>query len=271
MFVKVPSAQEKRPCNSWHYSRHDPFHIYNSFTPSPPERAKFPSAPIITTGIRRRRIPLFTHNGWLASDSEAKSPRRRGRMSPLPTDAWDSGDLEVPRARETGDDNATSRLEVHQRWIHSALYGRPGRDFGRHSGPKRPLQRPGTISAKPRQQRLSRNRPLAPMAGGGTEGALAGGDWPGQECGRRSQGQGVHGDGDRREAIRDLPRSAHRGDGWKTLLYPKPNRHFTKGPVTSPVIDGDRVYYIPLRNQDRRLGHDLPDCVPRRWKRSLAT
>ena len=32
---------------------------------------------------------------------------------------------------------------------------------------------------------------------------------------------------------------------WKTLLYPKENRHFTKGPVTSPVIDGDRVYYIP--------------------------
>lgn len=32
---------------------------------------------------------------------------------------------------------------------------------------------------------------------------------------------------------------------WKTLLYPKENRHFTKGPVTSPVVDGDRVYYIP--------------------------
>ncbi len=32
---------------------------------------------------------------------------------------------------------------------------------------------------------------------------------------------------------------------WKTLLYPKKNRHFTKGPVTSPVVDGDRVYYIP--------------------------
>lgn len=32
---------------------------------------------------------------------------------------------------------------------------------------------------------------------------------------------------------------------WKLLLYPKANRHFTKGPVTSPVIDGDRVYYIP--------------------------
>ncbi len=32
---------------------------------------------------------------------------------------------------------------------------------------------------------------------------------------------------------------------WKTLLLPKPNRHFEKGPVTSPVVDGDRVYYIP--------------------------
>jgi len=32
---------------------------------------------------------------------------------------------------------------------------------------------------------------------------------------------------------------------WKHLLLPKPNRHFEKGPVTSPVIDGDRVYFIP--------------------------
>ncbi len=32
---------------------------------------------------------------------------------------------------------------------------------------------------------------------------------------------------------------------WKHLLWPKPNRHFEKGPVTSPVIDGDRVYFIP--------------------------
>lgn len=32
---------------------------------------------------------------------------------------------------------------------------------------------------------------------------------------------------------------------WKTLLYPEKNRHFTKGPVTSPVVDEDRVYYIP--------------------------
>lgn len=31
---------------------------------------------------------------------------------------------------------------------------------------------------------------------------------------------------------------------WKHLLHPKENRHFTKGPVTSPVIDGDRVYFI---------------------------
>ncbi len=32
---------------------------------------------------------------------------------------------------------------------------------------------------------------------------------------------------------------------WKTLLYPEKNRHFSKGPVTSPVVDDDRVYYIP--------------------------
>ena len=32
---------------------------------------------------------------------------------------------------------------------------------------------------------------------------------------------------------------------WKRLLLPKPNRHFTQGPVTSPVIDADRVYFIP--------------------------
>ena len=32
---------------------------------------------------------------------------------------------------------------------------------------------------------------------------------------------------------------------WKHLLFPKENRHFERGPTTSPVIDGDRVYYIP--------------------------
>lgn len=32
---------------------------------------------------------------------------------------------------------------------------------------------------------------------------------------------------------------------WKHLLLPKPNRHFQWGPTTSPVIDGDRVYFIP--------------------------
>jgi outer membrane protein assembly factor BamB len=32
---------------------------------------------------------------------------------------------------------------------------------------------------------------------------------------------------------------------WKRLLIPRNNRHFTKGPVTSPVVDGDRVYFIP--------------------------
>jgi len=32
---------------------------------------------------------------------------------------------------------------------------------------------------------------------------------------------------------------------WKRLLFPEGNRHFTRGPVTSPVIDEDRVYFIP--------------------------
>ncbi len=32
---------------------------------------------------------------------------------------------------------------------------------------------------------------------------------------------------------------------WKRLLLPKKNRHYAWGPVTSPVIDGDRVYFIP--------------------------
>jgi len=32
---------------------------------------------------------------------------------------------------------------------------------------------------------------------------------------------------------------------WKVLLFPKENRHFAKGPVTSPVVDGDRIYFIP--------------------------
>ncbi len=32
---------------------------------------------------------------------------------------------------------------------------------------------------------------------------------------------------------------------WEKLLFPKENRHSVKGPVTSPVIDGDRIYFIP--------------------------
>ncbi len=36
---------------------------------------------------------------------------------------------------------------------------------------------------------------------------------------------------------------------WKRLLLPKENRHFERGPVTSPVVDGDRVYYIPYAIQ----------------------
>ncbi|MFW6171028.1 MAG: PQQ-binding-like beta-propeller repeat protein [Planctomycetota bacterium] len=32
---------------------------------------------------------------------------------------------------------------------------------------------------------------------------------------------------------------------WKKLLFPEPNRHFAWGPSTSPIIDGNRVYFIP--------------------------
>jgi len=32
---------------------------------------------------------------------------------------------------------------------------------------------------------------------------------------------------------------------WKRLLLAKDNHHFERGPVTSPVIDDDRVYFIP--------------------------
>jgi len=32
---------------------------------------------------------------------------------------------------------------------------------------------------------------------------------------------------------------------WKHLLLAKDNHHFERGPVTSPVIDDDRVYFIP--------------------------
>jgi outer membrane protein assembly factor BamB len=35
---------------------------------------------------------------------------------------------------------------------------------------------------------------------------------------------------------------------WKHLLLPSKNRHFEWGPVTSPVVDGDRVYFIPYAN-----------------------
>ncbi len=37
---------------------------------------------------------------------------------------------------------------------------------------------------------------------------------------------------------------------WKVLLYDKENHHNVLGPVTSPVVDGDRVYFIPYKNND---------------------
>ena len=38
---------------------------------------------------------------------------------------------------------------------------------------------------------------------------------------------------------------------WKKLLIDKENRHFVKGPVTSPVVDGDRVYFIPYATEGK--------------------
>ncbi len=38
---------------------------------------------------------------------------------------------------------------------------------------------------------------------------------------------------------------------WKTLLIPQGNRHFERGPVTSPVVDGDRIYFIPYAIEGR--------------------
>jgi len=32
---------------------------------------------------------------------------------------------------------------------------------------------------------------------------------------------------------------------WKHVIYPEKNRHFAWGPVTTPLVDGDRVYFIP--------------------------
>ncbi len=38
---------------------------------------------------------------------------------------------------------------------------------------------------------------------------------------------------------------------WKKLLVDSENRHFVQGPVTSPVVDGDRVYFIPYAIEGR--------------------
>ncbi len=35
---------------------------------------------------------------------------------------------------------------------------------------------------------------------------------------------------------------------WRTVLYDKENHHQVVGPVSSPVVDGDRVYFIPYKN-----------------------
>ncbi len=37
---------------------------------------------------------------------------------------------------------------------------------------------------------------------------------------------------------------------WRHLLIARPNKHFERGPVTSPVLDGDRAYFIPYANHE---------------------
>jgi outer membrane protein assembly factor BamB len=40
---------------------------------------------------------------------------------------------------------------------------------------------------------------------------------------------------------------------WRTVLYDKENHHQVVGPVSSPVVDGDRVYFIPYKNNNRDI------------------
>jgi outer membrane protein assembly factor BamB len=37
---------------------------------------------------------------------------------------------------------------------------------------------------------------------------------------------------------------------WRTVIANNENHHQVTGPVTSPVVDGDRVYYIPYKNEN---------------------
>lgn len=37
---------------------------------------------------------------------------------------------------------------------------------------------------------------------------------------------------------------------WKTMISPKDNHHQVKGPVATPLVDGDRVYCIPYENNN---------------------
>lgn len=56
---------------------------------------------------------------------------------------------------------------------------------------------------------------------------------------------------------------------WKKLLVDSENRHFVQGPVTSPVVDGDRVYFIPMRSRAGTCGRcDARWCAFGRMGRS---
>ena len=86
------------------------------------------------------------------------------------------------------------------------------------------------FSAQPRQQRLSGAGLAAAVAGGRPEAALAGRDrlWQERDCGSRRQG--VHGDGNRGEAVRDLPGSAYRSSALETAAGTQQQSPFRLGP-----------------------------------------
>ena len=85
----------------------------------------------------------------------------------------------------------------------------------------------------------------------GPTAVVARGDWLGKECGRGGGGSAytlTETDDKQYAVCLDPATGATR---WKHLLLPKPNRHFAWGPVTSPVVDEDRLYVIPYDNFEK--------------------
>lgn len=48
---------------------------------------------------------------------------------------------------------------------------------------------------------------------------------------------------------------------WKVLLLPKGNSHGVKGPVTSPLVDGEYVYFFPYENEKGNAWYPHCPCV----------